>query len=433
MSDVIDKIDFIKIEAPSLDSANYGDNIKECFENINNNFDKISNTDFLKGKQGDSVILKSYDLSQSDNKNIIEAIKKAISNEHKLTEADSISYTNDKGELITVNWYDNLDKNPGFLYINEAILNEYDEGIKPVSSLPYIYRDPRFEFAVYNYAKETDYSNISDFSCVLYFKGVDNNNNMLFTVMDIFPTLYFDNVQNAFCWKIWGNKTGLIANGPAGKNGDPGYMAVVCRNVDDRIQGSDSIYKIRKVFKNGEPVDINEDEIKKMNGNPAVVFYDSYSESDKSNENLYWISTIISATDNSYATVTCTDRNKVQSKYRDSDLFNSMLNMKTTNSDLPAYVVPAEDPVGGDVAGFVMYNKNSGHPNLIVEYVNSVKDIGEDNTPNTNNKLNIKLPVTIGLDEYNISIDSTGIYFTLDSKKYKLGVGEGNAATLTSV
>ena len=47
-----------EIKAPSLSSANYGENINQQFANINDNFKALGNADFFDGKQGNSISVK---------------------------------------------------------------------------------------------------------------------------------------------------------------------------------------------------------------------------------------------------------------------------------------------------------------------------------------------------------------------------------------
>ena len=47
----------IDIKAPNLLNANFGANVKQQFDNINLNFQKLSNYDFTKGEPGENVML----------------------------------------------------------------------------------------------------------------------------------------------------------------------------------------------------------------------------------------------------------------------------------------------------------------------------------------------------------------------------------------
>ena len=54
------------ISAPSLNDSKFGDNIKTQFENINDNFQKLSNYDFTKGEKGDSIDFVDIKLAEDE-------------------------------------------------------------------------------------------------------------------------------------------------------------------------------------------------------------------------------------------------------------------------------------------------------------------------------------------------------------------------------
>ena len=163
-----------EIFAPGLRDPNYGSNIKTQFENIDDNFKAIAGTDFLKGLDGDSIILKEIDFNETDEfgnwvdpniyikhkignvlyqKLTIPDIKNSIRNaiiyniskefgedSSLMTEAlASIPKDNGKYDISTVNYDDYLKTNSKIVFIC-AIDKEYDYTYI-VSSLPYVFYD----------------------------------------------------------------------------------------------------------------------------------------------------------------------------------------------------------------------------------------------------------------------------------------------------
>ena len=60
MSDVLSILK--TIEAPNLTESNYGENIQQQFENIDSNFQKLGNRDFIKGEKGADLGLEQIAL-----------------------------------------------------------------------------------------------------------------------------------------------------------------------------------------------------------------------------------------------------------------------------------------------------------------------------------------------------------------------------------
>lgn len=284
------------ISAPSLKSANYGANIQTQFNNIDENFKKIVGTDFLRGLQGDSIILKELDFSEnakweesiylkfvtiSGNKFIKltpAILRKAIINaiEYNVKTGLDISQYNsafatipedgNKYDITPVGYSESLDYNSKITLIcaiDEETKNQSDDSVGVryiVSSLPYIFYDARFSKIKYEIL--SDYNDIIDTSCVIYFDpnkfsiGEDwGKNEEIYNYTDdelkgltehclcaitTFPTMYYDedtlydgstdsygNQMGTFCWKINGHKTGIPANGPRGPKGNSGQGYVV--------------------------------------------------------------------------------------------------------------------------------------------------------------------------------------------------------------
>ena len=219
-----------KISAPSLGSALYGKNIQDLMVNIDNNFTEILDGGFSKGERGDSVKVVRINLSENtpETSAIIEAMKLALRNEFALR-------NDTPGQINKIDVFDHFN-NPGYI---SFICTE--DGTK-LSSLPYIFKDMRFE-TMGKFDSKNDllmYENQIDYSCVLYY--VDGTYN----ITHEFPTLYYD---NGFKWKINGNFTGLIAQGPQGLMGESEKINIVMVN---RMGGEATTCKIVSVLHEGE-------------------------------------------------------------------------------------------------------------------------------------------------------------------------------------
>lgn len=427
-------INLHNIKAPNLNSATYGADIRQQFENINDNFRKLSNYDFIKGEDGKSVTPTNIDLSLSENTQWVDVLKNTIYNYNKGIGSDSV-FLND----IEYKWDDNFSKNPGELLLMYT-------GDKIVSSLPYIYIDPRFNEDLLKRAEQNDYSQLIDYTCVVYFDKYENDQ-PVFRVVELFPTLYFDNDQQKFCWKIWGNETGLIASGPQGKDGVNGNILVVSRNYSERPNlAMSSVFKIRSILINGEFTSIDKiDNISQYNGFPAVVYYDNMDLSDP-DKNKYWISNII--VDNNIPTVICSDYNKVENKFSNIELFNTMLDINpySLGSNDVYYAKGLFLPIGYQIGedphnqpAHILYNEgtreqdketNSNRKTLVLSSVSNIGEACSSSKYPGVPGLTWPLPVSNALfkilmntiidSNFEVKRENSGIYFDDDGLKIKL-------------
>lgn len=201
------------ITAPSLGSAQYGSQINDVMANIDENFKIIGNHDFVKGDRGDSIHLSNIYIKNDPQ--ILEGVKYAIQSQWGSKTINSIN-----GVGIW-DWFERDSK-------ITLIYQEVDGKDVLVSSLPYIFRDVRFEKSDIMLDDETDWS------CVVYYE------NGQWTTVQEFPTLYF---EDGFKWKINGVKTGLDAQGPRGEKGENGTLKIV------RVTPSqDKTYMIEKLL-----------------------------------------------------------------------------------------------------------------------------------------------------------------------------------------
>lgn len=186
---------------PNLGDAGYGQGIIDLVDNINENFQKIVSSEFLRGPEGKSIDLIERGVNEDPDNNghtyAVEIFNTVINglDENVYAGLNSSSVT---GKISL---------------IYESIGDE----VNLISSLPFVYIDPRFS----NLNSDIDFTDIEDCSCIVqYFDGA-------FRRVQTFPTLYYDVNVDAFCWKLNGVNTGLIARGPKGEPGNNGHIYVV--------------------------------------------------------------------------------------------------------------------------------------------------------------------------------------------------------------
>ena len=83
MSNIIENkcANIVKIEAPELTSTEYAQGLEQVFDNINNNFQTLSNHEFIKGETGNSVYVRPVSLYENDKYTEIgEQIRSTIYN-----------------------------------------------------------------------------------------------------------------------------------------------------------------------------------------------------------------------------------------------------------------------------------------------------------------------------------------------------------------
>ena len=213
------------ITAPSLSSAQYGQDVSKRFKTIDQNFDKIVESEFLRGKKGDDIKIVEVDLKDSSNefRSQIESV---------ISEGKQHSPSIDS-DGKTINWYDSFSED-AYSKIYLIYQTSEDNGDILISSLPYTFIDARFSKLNVDF----DYSDLIDLSCTVYYQ---NEN---FVKVQNFPTLYFDDNIKQFCWMINNQKTGLIARGPQGSTGGNGSILLV--KFGEKIQNGwtniDQIY-----------------------------------------------------------------------------------------------------------------------------------------------------------------------------------------------
>lgn len=237
------------IKSPELTATNFGEGVAQVFNQIDENFRRVSSYDFIKGEDGRSLnIVKHYfqnDIQSGQilKNSISEAIFNALYNIPGITK-ESLSSINN----ITI--YDNfLKNNAGYILLiyndnkDNQTRDNWKEGL--CGCIPYTFIDPRFSSLSVNDNNIEKWNIIIDCSCIITWS------NDSFIPVQSFPTLYYDSDQNQFCWKISDKKTGLIARGPAGEDGKSGNFIICLVRRSEEASGIEGTVKDGTVNLNG--------------------------------------------------------------------------------------------------------------------------------------------------------------------------------------
>ena len=300
------------IKSPSLSDANFGERVNDTFNDINDNFTKLSSYDYIKGEEGRGLWLQAYNLindvsagsllTNSISDAIISTIVNATPTETELDKAALyIMYA--KGFLNG--------EGAGTIYL---IYDSQLEGVDTASDdwkrggwmdglvgcIPWTYLDPRFSAETISI---TETIGQTDMSGVLTWQANDTADGGYFNISHPFPTLYYNTDAGRFCWVVNGNKTGLPAQGPSGKDGTPGNIIVCCTDASysagvSEITGQTGTFVINSylVGATGGAVSENENwielqgSIPSWEGATAIVYWGD-PQTGVDNQR-YWITTI---------------------------------------------------------------------------------------------------------------------------------------------
>lgn len=329
------------IIAPQINSSNYGQNVKDQFENINTNFQKLGNRDFVKGDSGESVSIIQVDINDEswrneDGYSIKELIKNCLRERFSLLEGEKYDeikalfsdkigcdMESDIDELVEENIKSTdededseestniTNKHGRYVYIIQIGSNVLGEG-EIIGSLPFTYVDKRFHIANLKDLQERYsvledsvlgensglYDNAADLSCVMYVK----NNKAEFSATETYPTLYFDEDQGQFCWKWHGQETGILASGPRGETGAASQVFIAYTDPSEADgseytlneflikYGTGSTIKPNELINLYAPIDdVGNVEFEKLIGWPVIVMP---KEGEKPQLGKFWVSTI---------------------------------------------------------------------------------------------------------------------------------------------
>lgn len=242
-SNSTNNFDLKEINGIELNRVTYGADLSERLEDINENFNKIIESDFLRGAPGRSIGIGTWvfnnetkdtpmgqsliDAIMSNNLSITTTTPSTTTTTTTTTPAPSTTTT-----TTTTPEIDPLESAIVGALINKEIKVIYDEDGIIVSSLPFTFIDPRFSsINMKEYAGGL--ANETDLSCVLVYETTNGSNG--FVAAQTFPTLYWDtNIDGGnFCWKINGQKTGLPCKGPQGNDGSGGTLYTVLYDPEE--------------------------------------------------------------------------------------------------------------------------------------------------------------------------------------------------------
>lgn len=277
------QIPLTKIVAPTLTDVKYANNLDTAFENINDNFIKLANHDFVKGESGASVEIRDTEKIVNDNGTLTilgQKLKACIDAASTINERENIKDNN--GNTIT--YIDNLINNPGKLYMIYNVINENEEPVA-ISSLYYVFLDARYANVKIGTFDEDQYTGIKDLSCIVIYDAnatCEIDGKIVYGAFKIlsnaFPTIYYEK-GIGLCWKVNGNPTGIPVQGIPGKDGLNASLQIVkCKSVDETkvnktnniIRGEVThIYNMNDGYVSIETVDI--DTIRAQYDNQATL------------------------------------------------------------------------------------------------------------------------------------------------------------------
>ena len=397
------------IIAPSLESPLYGEDINEQFKSIDNNFDRIITSEFLRGAKGDSFGTYEVEFNKNSEEDLID--NGLYINEKKINSGqlyqmivDSITQNYSDQELESTpdsSWWDNLMTNNKLLVIVEKVHN-----INQLSAIiPYIHSDARFAGKL-NSDKDR-YIYLSDTSCALYWSDGK------FVKMNNFPTLYYNQSLNEFCWIFNNKKTDLIARGPQGKAGRDGelYIVQVKKNqsgeyIEPDASGLVEVDKAMAKTSNGfEFIDIRNPNVFNIQDGDKVIGFYSTKYIDESGEEKFntdfIISPIVYDENTDTWSIYRSMSNSISNLFNAEILLNALLSIGSSN--LRGLFIPATEFNSSNQTqpGHMIYASLADSLVRSNLYIAPVEDVLSGQTPiisQDRGKLNIM---------YNTSIDGT--------------------------
>lgn len=415
------------IIVPELKDPNYGENLKQQFGLINDNFAKLSNYDFHKGKDGESVQRIDIDLNKiSLSYNPIDLNKPSFPKDFGYTveyiDEDPIEQKiltklcyfaianmgyNMKGFNLKINkilnnkltiltkpfneskrvefesLYNQTNKNLINKFLQENILaiipyfyvdsNYYDDGVKFSEKL----EDDKtsmilFDVDVTNYSFENQSSKDISVVPVVALSGLG----FTYNSQNIFPNFYYNDTEKTFCWSFGNQKTNLPVQGRDGKNGESGkiYLGLFETN-------SDGIATITQIYNEADGDYKNIEGVNNYPDNQTCILkfkeFNSGTNGYIIHNEYYYVTSFFKQGNELKAYVS--DKNKVQAS---SGSYDTILG-ETKNS---LFI-----PDGGN--GHVLTNSNEG---LDISYKKITKEDSGYNYDDIDNQksINIKYAIT---------------------------------------
>ena len=219
-----------KIEAPKLNVADYGPSISAQFNNIDTNFQALANTDFFTGARGKGLKLIEVEPTSSNTFKFREDLE---FHDESILEGDA-------GEDLKnsiINAFKKYNKSNTTWYVGKKYVLYIDNNKKVHNIYPIIYTSETVGVD----------GNTSQDNSYLDFEYV--NKVLTLTKSKGYPSLYYDADEKKYCWLINGAKTGIVAQGKDGLDGQPGsgYDFDVLK-VETEPLTNDGFYKISEVY-----------------------------------------------------------------------------------------------------------------------------------------------------------------------------------------
>ena len=219
-----------RIEVPELNIADYGSKINEQFNNIDINFQALANSDFFTGARGKGLKLIEVEPTSS---NTFEFREDLEFHDESILEGDAGKAL--KNSII--NAFKKYNKSNTTWYVGKKYVLYIDNNKKVHNVYPIIYTSETVGVD----------GNTSQDNSYLDFEYV--NKVLTLTKSKGYPSLYYDSDEKKYCWLINGAKTGIVAQGKDGLDGQPGsgYDFDVLK-VETEPLTNDGFYKISEVY-----------------------------------------------------------------------------------------------------------------------------------------------------------------------------------------
>lgn len=375
------------IKSPLLSDANFGERVNDTFNDINDNFGKIASYDYIKGEEGRGLWLQAYNLVNDREGNslaadsISDAIIRTIVSATPGTQVDLMAlyvmyakrFLSEEGGGIIYLIYDS--RLEGVDTSSESWKKGgWMEGL--VGCIPWTYLDPRFSAETISI---TETVGQTDMSGVLTWQANEEATGGSFNISHPFPTLYYNTDAGQFCWVVNGNKTGLPAQGPSGKDGTPGNIIVCCTDSSQSTSGGvasrTGTFAISSYLTGATGGAVTESEgwvevtdaIPSWEGATAIVYWGDPEEGNVEQQQ-YWIATIQMINTSTAGSgevkermvVYLSESNVIDTVLDASDIIGVFMNM--FSNGMNGFLIPFKDSDKAHVLTADSAYKNTGGP-----------------------------------------------------------------------
>lgn len=393
---------------PELNSIEYGQGINSLISNINDNFQRIVESDYLRGPKGDSIILLEYNVKTDQDNN------------GTLLKDDIFAAIIDGLDEDVYNGLTSEDVEGKISIIYESVDNEES---RIITSLPFIFIDPRYK----DLTDISRFEDIEDCSCIVQYSEGS------FKAIKTFPTLYYDKNVGQFCWRINGTDTGLLARGPKGERGENGNIYIM--KIDSQV--SSNKYIVSPLIE----IDDEEWSNKINNGDFAFVFNAQTSE--------YYIGLLKMENNNIYAII---NDNPIYDRFVGVSFTEFLKKLYITNDDgtpkglfvpisnndgvVSAHMICATPIQNKHISDIALSDSNSvNNVNLNILPVNNIDNVTASNI-NVIRELEIDFKFLLN-GEYIIdktyNIEFNNIINSVDSLKESFSYSDKEAALLAAI